>query len=114
MTHHVGTSWSFRGHVPHTGYSLACALATRHLNHVLQVHGPLLLPRISLFPIHRVWWTQQGPLASLQVPPGHPAARQKQLTPLEWRSLLLVTGAIPPPSPKTPHAPEHRVTGSFQ
>ncbi|GHO56017.1 hypothetical protein KSB_44920 [Ktedonobacter robiniae] len=35
-----------------------------------------------------------GPLASLEVPPGHLAARQKQLSPREWQSLLLVTGVV--------------------
>ncbi|EFH88833.1 hypothetical protein [Ktedonobacter racemifer] len=114
MTHHVGTSWSFPGHVPHTGYSLDCAAATRHLNHVLQVHGPLLLPRISPFPIQRIWWTQQGPLASLQVHPEYSAARQKQLTPLEWRSLLLVTGALPQASSRIPHSFGNRATHSFR
>ncbi|WP_201385562.1 hypothetical protein [Ktedonobacter sp. SOSP1-85] len=113
MSHHPGTSWSFPGHVPHTGYSLDYAVATRHLNHVLQVHGSLLLPRISSFPIHRVWWTQQGPLACLQVPPGHPAARQKQLTPLEWRSLLLVTGTVQTASPHPSHTPTQRAPHSF-
>lgn len=93
MTHHVHRSWSFPG-IPHTGYSPDCAAETRRLNHVLQERGPLVLPRISPFPVHRVWWTVFGPLANLQVPPGHPAARQKQLSPLEWQSLLLVTGLV--------------------
>ncbi|EFH84845.1 hypothetical protein [Ktedonobacter racemifer] len=93
MTHHAHTSWSFPG-IPHTGYSPDCAADTRSLNLVLRAHGPLLLPRISPFPVHRVWWTVFGPLASLEVPPGHPAARQKQLSPREWQSLLLVTGVV--------------------
>ncbi|WP_201372609.1 hypothetical protein [Ktedonobacter robiniae] len=93
MTHHARASWSFPG-IPHTGYSPDCAAATRSLNLVLRAHGPLLLPRISPFPISRVRWTVLGPLASLEVPPGHLAARQKQLSPREWQSLLLVTGVV--------------------
>ncbi|WP_201384712.1 hypothetical protein [Ktedonobacter sp. SOSP1-52] len=113
MTHHSGTSWAFSGPVPHTGYSLDCAVATRHLNLVLQGHGALLLPRISPFPIHRVWWTQQGPLANLQVPPGHPAPRQKHLSPLEWQSLLLVTGVVSHASLRASPLPIHRAIHSF-
>ncbi|EFH85005.1 hypothetical protein [Ktedonobacter racemifer] len=103
MTQYAGTSWSFPG-IPHTGYSPEYAADTRHLNHVLQEQGPLVLPRISPFPVHRVWWTMFGPLASLQVPPGHPAARQKLLSPREWQSLLLVTGVVSHASSHTFHA----------
>ncbi|GHO76486.1 hypothetical protein KSD_42570 [Ktedonobacter sp. SOSP1-85] len=93
MTHHVHASWSFPG-IPYTGYSPKCTADTRHVNHVLQERGPLVLPRISPFPVLRVWWTVFGPLASLQVPPGHPAASQKLLSAREWTSLLLVTGVV--------------------
>lgn len=95
----LNTFWALPRTVPNTE-QIALVLSPHQidvraivaiLNEYLLKH-PVLLPRVSMYPIMRVRWTRSGPLLTLKVEEKRTLFRL--ISPHEWQSLLHVTGAL--------------------